>query len=190
MIDDTLPPGRATHVEACSDCREQAGQLKGALALSRAIDVPEPSPLFWDHFSARVEEAVRTEPRPAPSIWAWLGAHGLTPLVAVVALVLAAGAGWLARNARVPADTAPVNIGSIASMSPAAGGDLATVPGDDETAWAVLSAAAADMQIEDARAAGMGVHPGAVDRAVVDLSPAERNELGRLLQSELKRSSN
>jgi len=148
------------------------------------------SPLFWDHFSARVEKAVRTEPRPAPSIWAWLGAHGLTPLVAVVALLLAAGAGWLARNARVPADTAPVNVESIASMTPAAGSDVAIVPGDDEAAWAVLSAAAADMQIEDAHAAGMGVHPGAVDRAVVDLSPAERNELGRLLQSELKRSSN
>jgi len=121
---------------------------------------------------------------------AWLGARGLIPVIAVVALVLAAGAGWLARNARGPADMAPVSVESTASMSTPAGDNVATVPGDDETAWAVLSAAAADMEIEDAHAAGMGVRPGAVDRAVVDLSPAERNELGRLLQSELKRSGN
>jgi hypothetical protein len=34
----------------------------------------------------------------------------------------------------------------------------------------------------------MQVYPATIDRAVQNMSPDERNELGRLLQSELKRS--
>jgi hypothetical protein len=54
----------------------------------------------------------------------------------------------------------------------------------------VLTAAAADLQLDEARDAGMDVASGAVDHAVTQLNRDELSELGRLLQSELKRASN
>jgi hypothetical protein len=41
--------------------------------MSAAADVavPEPSPLFWDHFSARVREAVAAEGLPRRPLWSW-----------------------------------------------------------------------------------------------------------------------
>ena len=65
-----------------------------------------------------------------------------------------------------------------------------TAPDVDEAeVWAVLTAVASDVAIEDAHAVGMRVPAAAIDHAVQDLSAAELTELGRLLQSELKRSS-
>src|SRR5438132_10596593 len=61
------------------------------IAALREVDVPEPSPLFWNHLSERVREAVANEPAPAPR-WinrlnvAW--AAGVFGAVAVVVLVV------------------------------------------------------------------------------------------------------
>jgi hypothetical protein len=44
------------------------------------------------------------------------------------------------------------------------------------------------MEFEEARDAGLSLRPAAIDRAVLELTPAERSELGRLLQNELKRA--
>ena len=57
----SLAPDRVRHVEACERCRAEAETLRAAVALARADDGAEPSPLFWDHFSMRVAEAVRNE---------------------------------------------------------------------------------------------------------------------------------
>ena len=65
-----------------------------------------------------------------------------------------------------------------------------TPDADNAEVWAVLTAAASDVEFEDAHDAGMHVLPAAIEHAVQDLSAAELTELGRLLQSELKRSSN
>ena len=69
--------------------------------------------------------------------------------------------------------------------------DLSGVPDPDNAeVWAVLTTAASSVEFEAAHDAGMHVHPAAIDHAVQDLSAAELTELGRLLQAELKRSSN
>jgi hypothetical protein len=54
--------------------------------------------------------------------------------------------------------------------------------------WNVLVAAAADMEFDDARDAGMTLHPSAIDHAVQRMSEDELAALAQLLQSELKRS--
>ena len=61
---------------------------------------------------------------------------------------------------------------------------------DNAEVWSVLTAAASTVEFEDAHDVGMHVYPAAIDHAVQGLSAAELAELGRLLQSELKRSSN
>jgi hypothetical protein len=56
-----------------------------------------------------------------------------------------------------------------------------------DEAWAVIQALAADVDYEDARAAGVVPGEGAVDRAALELSDHERAELARLIDVELKR---
>ena len=132
----------------------------------RASDeVPEPSPLFWDHFSARVSEAVRDEsPAPAPPAWvqrfrsplaAWAAAAAMAVLIMIDGRLArhAARAHEGAAAAR-PARQAPTAAPSIASAD--AGDNI-----DADEAWAVVRAAADDLAWEDAHAAGLSAHPGA-----------------------------
>ena len=61
------------HVASCDVCRRELSELRATLAMTADVAVPEPSPLFWDHLSARVHEAVeaerRAEARTGPLSW-------------------------------------------------------------------------------------------------------------------------
>lgn len=184
---------RVAHVETCASCREQLDALRSILRAAAAVDVPEPSPLFWDHMSARVRHGIAAEPAPVRSGWNRIGIRGLVPLGAAAALIVAVISGvLLVRAAREGNMVTPVIDRAASAVGvPAAPALPGTTPdADDAEAWAVLTAVASDVALEDARAAGMDVAAAAIDDAVQDLSPAELTELGRLLQSELKRSSN
>ena len=54
----------------------------------------------------------------------------------------------------------------------ARGATLTTVPDDADTdeAWAVVRAAAIDLNWDDAREAGISAHPGDVERVALELS--------------------
>lgn len=193
LADGTLPPGRAGHAEGCDACRAQGALVREALRATSAPEIPEPSPLFWEHFSARVREGVATQ--ELRTAWSWLGGREPWRLAAAFAIVVAVvSTAWLVRAPRSSPSqvVAPVtHEHSASTLVPNHSGDInaGVDPGNAEV-WAVLTAAAADMAIEDAGAAGMKPHPAAVDRAVQGMNTAELNELGRLLQSELKRSGN
>ena len=70
------------------------------MSTAAQAEVPEPSPLFWDHFSARVRDAVAAEGAPRrAALFGWSGVSGwswsgvLMPLsVGGVAAVLVAAA--------------------------------------------------------------------------------------------------
>ena len=70
------------------------------LARVRAVDVPEPSPLFWDHLAARVGDAIAREPAPVPQRGWWSPRLAWAAAAVVIA---AAGAGYLARPQPQPA---------------------------------------------------------------------------------------
>src|SRR5262249_976462 len=83
------------HLQACDACRDQLLDLQATMAAVREIDVPPPSPLFWDHLSARVHEAVRTDGAPVPvrlgdRLWrpASVGAFAVLALIAAVGVWL------------------------------------------------------------------------------------------------------
>jgi len=180
LVDGTLAAPRAAHVAGCADCRAQAEALHLVVRAAADVTVPDPPPFFWDRLSARIRAAV-AETRPA-SRW-----RALVPLASAAALVVAVVGGiWIARSterAPAPADASPVAERSLVAMP-----DDATLDAANGEVWDVLTSVASEMQIEDATAAGMTVHPAAIDRAVQKLTPDELSELGRLLQSELKRS--
>ena len=198
LIEDrgALDPGRAAHLDACASCRQQAATLGAVLRATATVDVPEPSPLFWQHFAARVHEQVSAEPVTGRSAWSWVGVRGLLPLTAAAALVIAVFSGVLllraGRDAAVPVEQAAVTVPSAPAAAASTAADRLAATPDVENAevWAVLTAAASTVQLEDAHAAGMHVHPATIERAVQNLSTEEMTELARLLQSELKRSSN
>jgi hypothetical protein len=187
LVEDTLDPRRAAHVETCASCREQADAFRAMLRRTADVDVPEPSPLFWDHLSNRVRAEVAADPG-AGSGWSGFGIRQLVPLAAAAALILAVFSGTLLIRAARDGHTGMPVVDRTASVAPARPDAMPDAANAE--VWAVLTAAASDVAFEDAHDAGMHIHPAAIDHAVQDLSAAELNELGRLLQSELKRSSN
>ena len=180
---------RAAHVETCAACREQLAALRSMLHDAEGVVVPEPSPLFWEHMSRRVREEVAAEAKPVRSGWSGIGMRGLASLALAAALIVAVISGvLLVRAVRSGNPATPAMASALVAPAPARL-DPALDAGNAEV-WEVLTAAASDLAFEDARAAGMHVLPAAIDHAVQDLTEAELTELGRLLQSELKRSSN
>lgn len=184
----TLPPDRAAHVDSCRQCRAAVDELAATMREISAVEVPEPSPLFWDHFSGRVHDFLASEEPSGASLglvptWARLLAFCLV-VVAVASIAWVA----LSRQPSTPglttASTAAAPAGHAATPA------LEPADGSDDAAWAVLNAAASDLSPDETPAADFSVRPAAVDTAVQRLSPQERRELGRLLESEMKHSSN
>jgi hypothetical protein len=142
--------------------------------------IPEPSPLFWDHFPARVAAALRTEPAPAER---WRAAPLATwaSVAAVVTLLLSIALFRTTVHAPLSRTTVPVEQADVSTVDP-----VDDVESDE--AWAVVRAAAADLASEDAEAAGITAHPGDIEREALRLNADERRELARLLNENLKRN--
>lgn len=183
LSEGTLARTRAGHVETCGTCRARLADLRAMRAAASDADVPEPSPLFWDHFTARVRDAVAAEPEPAaPSWWSrWLPLRPSFALGAAALLIVAAGAVWL--NAPRVAET-PARVAS-APPGPIDPGTDVFLSLEDDPAWTVVAGLTGQIDWETAQEAGIVVRPGSVEGAVWMLSDAERRELARLLKSEL-----
>jgi len=189
FAEGTLAAPRAAHLEMCAECQAHAKQVAVALRDVSAIEMPEPSPLFWDHFSARVREQVAHERHERAAWWATVGVRALIPLVAALAVIIVVLVALLPRVTHAPGATDALVASHTVGASVTPDMDVpADVDTQDAEVWQVLAAAASDMGVDDAHAAGMGVRPGAVDHAVTHMNQAELNELGRLLQTELKGS--
>jgi hypothetical protein len=114
------------HVASCAACRGQLSDLRAAMAAAeidatKEGDVPEPSPLFWEHFSARVREAIAAEAAPPPrGSWAstWLSWKIAIPVAASIAVILAvAGIFWTPLAIRLKPD--PTSLVSVVRPVPA-----------------------------------------------------------------------
>ena len=187
-LDGTLAARRAEHVESCETCQAAVAELQDVADRVSASEsaVPEPSPLFWDHLSTRIRETVAVE-QVGRTPWWLTTVRPFAPVAAAVILMVLVSATVVIHRA---APAANVESGrEVAYVEPGMDVDITIDPANREV-WAVLTAAAADLELEDAHAAGLSVQPSTVDRALQRLTADELNELGRLLQSELKRSSN
>ena len=175
--------GHSAHLATCEACRARVESLRSVLALTSRVDVPEPSPLFWDHFSSRVRDAVAAEPQPHARFWrlnfAWTAS-----VVGVLAIAII-GAAVTLRTARPVENAATTSVASTdAGVTPAV-----NVPslGEDET-WALMGELASQMDWEDAREAGLTARPGSAEQAVEQMSQEEQRQLVELLEMELQKS--
>jgi hypothetical protein len=121
----------APHLAACVECRQQVAGMRAMMAEAAGIDVvelPEPSPLFWEQLSARVRDAVAEEPDPRSWHDRLLRPFVLVPslagaLVAVLFVML------LTRPALAPLPLPPPPTMSTATVTPPPdGADRASVP--------------------------------------------------------------
>ena len=171
-LDDALAPARAEHVRLCDACAANVDQLRTTLGTVRD-DVPEPSPLFWDHLSERIRVATATETLPRRAPWwasGWGRATGIGALAAAAAIVVAL------RFAPAPVDSArpsPVVTDTVSAAS----------SGTDDDSWSEMEQIAAHLSADDVHA----VVAAAPELAptVGELSAREREAFVRLLGSEL-----
>jgi hypothetical protein len=149
------------------------------VALIREVDVPEPSPLFWDHLSQRVRTAVASEPVPQAAWrthWVWVGG-----VIATLAVLVLAVTVTLNRNVR---EAAP-------AIAPDTGSGVATVvatelpPLEDDVSLAVVGELASQMDWSET---GLSVTPDTAERAFTQLSLDEQRTAVELLQQEIKKS--
>ncbi len=184
LLDGSLPADRMRHAEACAACREDAHALGAVLRSAQADPVPEPSPLFWEHLSTRVSDAIQAGP-PRPRWAALFGSDRWRLAAAAVVLLLVTAVGWQAfvswsGGRGVSPVTAPVERTlSESSAEPDAEPFL--------DAWDAIEAVAEDLEWEEAQSIGIAFRPGSAEPHVDDLTVDERAELARLIEEELKR---
>ena len=100
-----LSESQTLHLHECVECQQQVADLRAMMDAVADVTVPEPSPLFWDHFSARVRDAVAAEQNPAPfgtAPWSWIRAKALWVGGAMIAVLAVAVIVRVDRNAPSP----------------------------------------------------------------------------------------
>lgn len=151
-----------------------------ASRVANALDVPEPSPLFWEHFPQRVRGAVNASPAAAPAPW-WRR-HALASALSLLMVGALASLGvW--STMRDAAPLAGEHGTAVEGGAPVAMDGL-MIEGEDFS-WQVVGAVAATAGIDAVREAGFGVAPGDSDAAIEELSETERATLVALLQAEM-----
>jgi hypothetical protein len=195
-LEQTLPLAREAHLDTCVTCRAERGSLQQVLARVASVDVPEPSPLFWEHFSERVREQVARQPQPAASAWpAWatLSESGWTAwtwprwAVGAATLLVCVTLGWAGwrdyAHGRFAGSTKAEHHTPL-SLPRA---DMTVSDGSPDEDWNLVVSMAEDVTAEDADEPALAVRPGAAERVMADLSPEQRSELARLLTAEMTR---
>lgn len=173
-LDGTLQASRQSHVDACGSCRQELAalrQMADALAATPAGEVPEPSPLFWDHFQARVGAAVNA----VETVPWWRGSSRAWVVLATAAAVLFAV--WLSPvGRRAPGDVPPASEIEVATIT-------------DSVQWEFMTGVLESLE-QDAARVVLAPSPAAVDAAFESLTASERETFARLLQEELMEGSN
>lgn len=105
--DGSLDAARQRHVDACVECRRAVDQVRSFLQQLTDVEVPEPSPLFWDLFARRISAATTSHSGPGPAA-AWRAWLALTATAAAVFATV-----WLVRH---PASVRVSPAGQVATV--------------------------------------------------------------------------
>jgi len=160
------------HLAGCERCRNELATLRSAAGDAASVPPPAPSPLFWDHFSERVRQATAAEDVPRAATWwdAWLRPAGL--IVGAMAVITLAV---------VLRPVAPV---PRSGGAPGTAAILESSAWVDDGSWGLVMGLAAELTWTDVREAAEPA-AGTADAMIGELTPAQREELARLLQKEM-----
>jgi hypothetical protein len=182
LAEAARPDGAEPHLAVCEVCRRQLAETREMMRTAAAVDVPEPSPLYWDHLSARVREAVANESRGGTresGTWTRLPAWRASLALAAVAAMLL-GVAITLRVGSSPSTGAPA-VADTTGDSPAA------ISLQDDPSLSLMADLAADLDWDAVAEAGFTPESDVTSQVVDDLSADERLELERLLKEELSR---
>jgi hypothetical protein len=167
------------HLGSCGDCRAQLQDARAALALVNVVEVPEPSPLFWDRLSARIHDAVAAERRSGNAARKqWRRWQLAAPIAAAAVIVIAA-------VSVVPRMTRTVPAGPTPAVAVDASASVLDPPIGDDASLSFVADLASDLDWEGAAQAGFAARADAVDGVLPTLSASETAELQRLLTEAL-----
>jgi hypothetical protein len=179
------------HLTECDACRRALAEFRRTMADVADVGVPEPSPLFWEHLSARVRDGVAEQGAPGGTRWVerWLRPRVVWPILAGVAgaviLAVAASRRPIVLN---PIPATPLPIGESAqlpSLPP-----LDPLGATDDPSLGLMADYGTALSWDDMREEMTPVsHVGGADEAVIALSAEERQELQRLLEEEMTQPS-
>jgi hypothetical protein len=194
----------APHLRSCEVCRQQIAALRAAMSAvvdaadapgaygrpgRNVADVPEPSPLFWDHLSRRVLEAVAAEEMSGFRFAGWRWGTALATswrgwaIAGVAAAVAISIYATTPRTLTRPSDARDGPAGAAAASAP-----LQPFGAADDPSLTLFADLAEQMDSNAITEAGWSSHVGAVDEVVTSLTEDERLELQRLLNEELAKS--
>jgi hypothetical protein len=182
LAEGTRPESSAPHLASCEPCRRQVRDLRAMMSAAADVGVPEPSPLYWDHLSARVRKTVATEASPQPwlDVAAWrrvlmpAWAAALASIIIVVALssrLMAPPPSPAAPAAAVVKDAEVVDLWN----------DRAS---DEDESLTLVASLSAGLDLEAAGEAGLAAR-GSAEHAVTHMDGDDLRELKRLLMQEL-----
>ncbi|HJZ75440.1 MAG TPA: hypothetical protein VKE51_27085 [Vicinamibacterales bacterium] len=185
LAEGARPESSAPHLTTCAACRIQLAELRATMAAAAEADVPEPSPLFWEHLSRRVHDAVAAE-RPGGLRWNWLPVYSLAG-AALLAVIVFTGVRIFVRSPQpAPSATAlQTRPAPLAALDQDDGAEAADAWRGD--VWLTFVAdLAAGIDADAARDEGLDALNA--DEAVMHLSEGELRELERLLQAQIRES--
>jgi hypothetical protein len=181
LADGARPESSAPHLAACEPCRRQLLDMRRMMSAAAAVDVPEPSPLFWEHFSDRVRDAVAADAHTPRAWWSRLlpAKQVLIPASAYALIALLVAGVVASRGPRMPvADAPPPFVAAIAAENGAA--DLFEDPAVEDESLTLMANLSAAIDVDVATDAALAPSVGA-DRAVTNMNDDELRELERLL---------
>lgn len=187
VADGTRPDTALPHLAVCERCRRDLAGLRAVLADLAAVEVPEPSPLYWDRLSSGVRERVASV-QPSPRRWFMLVPwRWVTPAACAVALAMAV---LSTRRAEMPRqEPASPTVASGRTVAASAVADPAADAGspDGEALLAFMQELAENVDLDVVAATDLAPINGTTDAAVADLTVDEQAELHRLLAEALRR---
>lgn len=175
-VEETLAPARLAHLTTCEKCRTETDAVAAMLREAQSVSVFEPSPLFWDHFSARVRASVAAEAGRRAHSRRWFEWPVLVPFGALAVLTVALVSS-LPTSVR---PVAPTTLGEQAS-----GTEIAD-EAENEERWAMMFDLVGDIDLDVVVDSGLLGRPGTAEQVLVHLTSTEQEELVRLLRQELR----
>jgi hypothetical protein len=170
-----------SHLDACPECRDHLDQMRQTMKMVADTDVPEPSPIFWDHLSSRVHEAIANDISIArPWLTGWFVPASVAAIIAL-AFALSIYAPSRSANQQTPQPSASAAVTESIESTRELLAD--TTANDNDPSLLIVSDLASAIDLDDASDAGMAPDNSA-EHAITHMSTAELGELRLLLQEE------
>jgi len=175
------------HLAECGACRGELAALRAVMVEAGEVDVPEPSPLFFEHLSGAIHDRVENESHPRSWLPRWLPRRRVfVPLGAIVAaavLTIAVLLPRLSLNTVKPADREAAASTATSDASIAEPSDAVDL---DDPLLLLVADLSAGVDWDAAADAGFA-DPDSAEHAVTHMGAEELRALRKVLQQEMSR---